>query len=85
MMILDLRFQIFDLPDLFDFSLSSETTGLEPASARKCIVIPGKLGIASATRKPGSSKPSGYQLEFILQLAKVWYDGSFLIIEKCKI
>jgi hypothetical protein len=52
---------------------------------RKCIVIPGKLAIASATRKPGSSNPSGYQLEFILHLAKVWYNGSFRIIEKCKI
>jgi len=60
-------------------------TAVFRSSLQNLFVIPGKLAIASAIWKPGSSKPSGYQLEFILHLAKVWYNGSFRIIEKCKI
>ena len=52
---------------------------------QKEMLTEGKLAKASATRKPGSSNPSGYQLEFNLHLAKVWYNGSLRIIEKCKI
>ena len=84
-MILDLRFQIFDLPDLFDLSLSIGNYWIGTSIRNENASTFRKLAIASATRKPGSSNPSGYQLEFILHLAKVWYNGSFRIIEKCEI